>query len=280
MGIISTLQNIGRNVAALGGQAMEPKRVVIKSQPVQRFIDDEGESAQQLINESGGYRIMPAKRPRIIVLNTDKTKSAQQLIQTVGQKQKAIQAIADYNRKVTIRRGKGNINYVRKKFGIIQRKLGKKGGAVYTAAGIKYHATSSRGVSHRTPGRPRLSFKPRVDPVTGRYIRVPANIYYKRQRLARRLYSAKYQQQQMQKAQYYQQRGISPQQAAQIEMIRQQKRIQQIAYSPQKILSPQSITPQRIQQYSQQQIQTSPYTVSADFFRGGKQVRPKEAWLR
>lgn len=162
-------------------------------------------------------------------------------------------------------------------------KMEKTGGTKYMVAGISYAATRSKGVSVKSPGRPRLSFKPRPDPVTGRLIRVPANIYYKRARYAKRINSASYQRKQLQKAQFYQRRGIPPQQAAQIEMVRQQRAAQQLAQVPQQVPQQQMQMPQRQmpqqrymppQRYIPQQMRTD-----TNFFTGGVSTLPKERWL-
>lgn len=163
-------------------------------------------------------------------------------------------------------------------------KMEKTGGTKYMVAGISYAATRSKGVSVKSPGRPRLSFKPRPDPVTGRLIRVPANIYYKRARYAKRINSASYQRKQLQKAQFYQRRGIPPQQAAQIEMVRQQRAAQQLAQAPQQVPQQQMQMPQRQmpqqrymppQRYIPQQMRTD-----TNFFTGGVSTLPKERWLQ
>ena len=192
-----------------------------------------------------------------------KERGAQELIDKTL-KEERIQQRKEFTKPIT--------RYLETGGGLIKRGMeGKRGQrrTRYTIAG---------GISY--PGRPRLSFKPRTDPLTGRLIRVPANVYYKRQRLARRLGSATYQRAQMQKAQAYQRRGISPQQAAQIEAMRQQRMTQQMAMQQARMPS-QMAQVQRFpvqQQFTQQYPQ--PQSMTTDFFRGGTQFRPKEAWLR
>lgn len=161
---------------------------------------------------------------------------------------------------------------------ITKGKVGKS--TKYRVAGGITYVPTKRGVSTKGAGRPRLSYKPRVDPLTGRTVVMPAPQFYKRQRLARKLASARHQQVQIQKAQYYQQRGIPPQQAAQIEQIRQQRMIQQMEQLQQ--------PPQQIRQIVRREYSPTPRfpmeqrqaTIKPDFFRGGTVVAPKERWLQ
>lgn len=238
MKILSTFRNVARNIAAIGGGQMRPRE--------ERSTEHTKiETPEQRILRTTKEKFKKMERVEAKKLYQVRTKPIQRFMETGGR--------------------------------VITRKKGKKGRARYVVAGgISYAATKSRRTSRRIAGRPRSSFKPRVDPITGKIIRVPAGIYYRRQRLARRLSSVSYQQRQMRKARRYQRRGITPQQAAQIEAIRQQRIAQQMIEQPQEI----EMRQQFPQQVSTTQFPIPQRTIIPDFFRGGTQIRLKERWLQ
>lgn len=182
----------------------------------------------------------------------------------------------------------------------IQRKTssGKGGvGARYSAGGITYRVPRRPYQAQRKgPGRPRQSYKLRMNPLTGKAQLMPAQIYYRLQRKAKSFQSQRMEYAQAQRQQAMARQGISPEQAQQIEMMRQM-RMQRQRQMPQPQQMQQRMPNQapnqipiqmqmrrqmQMQNQVQQQFPVRQF-VETDILTGRrfiKQIgRPRERWL-